>query len=114
MRRAGVDVIISYFTPWAEFILVKQARKGVDMERLALGPGGKASKHPPKKQVFSKFDNRKGNRSYEERKGMYDEGVDSVRPKMLETVWQAKFSAWMEDESAGSYLDQGEKPQEIV
>ena len=25
----------------AEFVAAKQARKGVDMERLALGPGGK-------------------------------------------------------------------------
>jgi len=97
----------------AEFILAKQARKGVDMERLALGPGGKASKHPPKKQMFSKFDNRKGNRTYEERKGMYDEGVDSVRPKMLESVWEAKFSAWMDDDQACSFLD-GDKVEDIV
>ena len=40
-------------------------------------------------------------RSYEERKDMYDEGVDQVRPKMLESVWQAKFSAWMNDDKAG-------------
>merc|ERR1712107_112834 len=39
----------------AEIVLAKQAKKGVDMERLALGPGGKPSKHPPKKQMVSKY-----------------------------------------------------------
>merc|ERR1712107_611399 len=37
----------------AEIVLAKQAKKGVDMERLALGPGGKPSKHPPKKQMVT-------------------------------------------------------------
>lgn len=97
----------------AEVYLEKQAKKGVDMERLALGPGGKPSKHPPKMQMFSKHVVQKGNRSYEERQNMYDEGVDMVRPKMLESVWQAKFSAWMDDESAGSYLDGTSKDEEI-
>jgi len=91
----------------AEIVLAKQAKKGIDMERLALGPGGKPSKHPPKLQMFSRFDTMgtKGNRSYEERKDMYDEGVDQVRPRMLEAVWQAKFAAWMDDDAAGSYLE---------
>jgi len=97
----------------AEVVLAKQAKKGVDMERLALGPGGKASKHPPKKQMISKFDNRKGNRTYEERKDMYDEGVAQVRPKMLENVWHAKFSAWMEDDEACSFLE-GKKGEEEI
>merc|ERR1719205_41535 len=90
----------------AEIVLAKQAKKGVDMERLALGPGGKPSKHPPKKQMVSKYAKAgKGDRSYDERKDMYEAGVDLVRPKMLENVWQAKFSAWMEDDNVGRYLD---------
>jgi len=97
----------------AAFMLAKQSKKGVDMERLALGPGGKASKHPPKKQMTSKFENRKGNRTYEERKGMYDAGVAQVRPKMLVNVWQAKFSAWMEDDDACSFLDGVKKEDEL-
>merc|ERR1712004_419073 len=75
-------------------------------ERMALGPGGKPSKHPPKKQMVSKYAKAgKGDRSYDERKDMYEAGVDLVRPKMLENVWQAKFSAWMEDDNVGRYLD---------
>merc|ERR1719420_2372643 len=67
----------------SEIVLAKQAKKGVDMERLALGPGGKPSKHPPKKQMVSKYAKAgKGDRSYDERKDMYDVGVDLVRPKM--------------------------------
>merc|ERR1719330_2274873 len=96
----------------SEIVLAKQAKKGVDMERLALGPGGKPSKYPPKKQMVSKYAKAgKGDRSYDERKDMYDVGVDLVRPKMLENVWQAKFSAWMEDDNAGRYLD-GNKVEE--
>merc|ERR1719479_858666 len=96
----------------SEIVLAKQAKKGVDMERLALGPGGKASKHPPKKQMVSKYAKAgKGDRSYDERKDMYNVGVDLVRPKMLENVWQAKFSAWMEDDNVGRYLD-GNKVEE--
>ena len=30
-------------------------------------------------------------RSYDERKDMYDVGVDLVRPKMLENVWQVRL-----------------------
>jgi len=97
----------------AEVMAAKQAKKGVDMERLALGPGGKTSKHPPKKQLTSKFDNRKGNRTYEERKDMYDQGVANVRPKMLVNVWQAKFKAWMEDDQALSFLDGVKKEGDI-
>merc|ERR1719278_1484010 len=90
----------------SEIVLAKQAKKGVDMERLALGPGGKPSKHPPKKQMVSKYAKAgKGDRSYDERKDMYEAGVDLIRPKMLENVWQAKFSAWMEDDNVGRYLD---------
>jgi len=98
----------------SEIVLAKQAKKGVDMERLALGPGGKPSKHPPKKQMVSKYAKAgKGDRSYDERKDMYDVGVDLVRPKMLENVWQAKFSAWMEDDNAGRYLDGNKVEEEI-
>merc|ERR1712080_399399 len=76
------------------------------VQRLAEVMAAKqARKHPPKKQMTSKFDNRKGNRTYEERKDMYDQGVANVRPKMLVNVWQAKFSAWMEDDQALSFLD---------
>ena len=48
-------------------------------------------------QIFSKYDNRKGTRSYDERKEMYDEGIDVVRPKMLASVWAEKFSAWLSE-----------------
>lgn len=98
----------------AEIVMEKQAKKGVDMVRLALGPGGKPSKHPPKKQMYSKHINQaKGARNFEDRKDMYDEGVDEIRPKLLASVWQAKFSAWMDDEAAGSYLD-GEKEEDAL
>ena len=40
---------------------------------------------------------RKGTRSYDERKAMYDEGTDVVRPQMLVTVWNEKFAAWLQE-----------------
>jgi len=98
----------------AEIVLARQAKKGVDMERLALGPGAKTSKHPPKKQMFSKFDQRKGTRTYDERKDMYDEGVSMVRPKMLENIWHVKFEAWMEDDSACSFLDGDKGDEDLI
>merc|ERR1719510_174436 len=71
----------------------KAAKKGVDMERFYPG------KHPPKKQIVSKYNKGKeGDRSYDERKEMYDVGCNVVRPKMLESVWEQKFSAWLQSD----------------
>merc|ERR1712243_94875 len=76
-----------------EVLDAKAAKKGViDMHKFYPG---KKSSHPPKMQIFSKYDNRKGTRSYDERKGMYDVGTDVVSPKMLASMWGEKFSAWM-------------------
>jgi len=76
----------------AEFLDAKAAKKsGIDMEKFY--PGKKS--HPPKMTIFSKYDNRKGARTYEDRKDMYDVGTDVVRPKMLVSVWEEKFNAWM-------------------
>merc|ERR1711953_710595 len=68
-----------------EILDARAAKKGqIDMHKFYPG---KKSSHPPKMQIFSKYDNRKGTRSYDERKEMYDEGIDVVRPKMLASVW---------------------------
>jgi len=74
-------------------ILDEKASKkgGIDMEKFYPGK----TKHPEKKVIFSKYDNRKGARSYDERKEMYDVGTDVVRPQMLVSVWDQKFNAWM-------------------
>jgi len=76
-----------------EILDARAAKKGgIDMEKFYPG---KKSKHPPKKTIFSKFDNRKGTRSYDERKDMYDAGTDVIRPQMLVSVWEEKFHAWL-------------------
>merc|ERR1711892_409777 len=75
----------------AEKCAAKAAKKGVDMEKFYPG------KHPPKMQITSKYDNRKGERSYTDRKDMYEEGMDVVRPKLLEEMWNTKFNAWMDE-----------------
>jgi len=74
-------------------ILDERASKkgGIDMEKFY--PGKK--NHPAKLTIFSKYDNRKGTRTYDDRKEMYDVGTDVVRPKMLVDMWQEKFNAWM-------------------
>jgi len=74
-------------------ILDERASKksGIDMEKFY--PGKK--NHPAKLTIFSKYDNRKGARTYDDRKEMYDVGTDVVRPKMLVNVWEEKFNAWM-------------------
>jgi len=74
-------------------ILDEKASKkgGIDMEKFY--PGKKS--HPAKLTIFSKYDNRKGARTYDDRKEMYDVGTDVVRPKMLASVWEQKFNAWM-------------------
>merc|ERR1711941_75769 len=78
-----------------EILDARAAKKGqIDMHKFYPG---KKSSHPPKMQIFSKYDNRKGTRSYDERKEMYDEGIDVVRPKMLASVWAEKFSAWLSE-----------------
>ena len=46
---------------------------------------------------FPNTNTRKGTRSYDERKAMYDEGTDVVRPQMLVTVWNEKFAAWLQE-----------------
>lgn len=77
-----------------EKIAAKAAKKGVDMEKFYPG------KHPPKMQIVSKWvTTKKGERTYGDRKEMYDTGCDIVRPKMLEDMWNTKFSAWMETEN---------------
>jgi len=79
-----------------EILDARAAKKGqIDMHKFY--PGQKKTSHPPKMQIFSKYDNRKGTRSYDERKEMYDEGIDVVRPKMLASVWAEKFSAWLSE-----------------
>ena len=79
-----------------EILDARAAKKGqIDMHKFY--PGQKKTAHPPKMQIFSKYDNRKGTRSYDERKEMYDEGIDVVRPKMLASVWAEKFSAWLSE-----------------
>ena len=52
-------------------------------------------------------------RNYDDRQAMFDEGVENVRPKLLESVWQAKFSAWMDDDEAGLYLDGKTKEEDL-
>merc|ERR1712106_61208 len=71
----------------------KASKKGnVDMEKFY--PGKKS--HPAKLTIFSKYAKKeKGARSYDDRKDMYDEGTDVVRPKILVNVWEEKFNAWM-------------------
>jgi len=79
-----------------EILDARAAKKGqIDMHKFY--PGQKKTSHPPKMQIFSKYDNRKGTRSYDERKEMYDEGIDVVRPKILASVWAEKFSAWLSE-----------------
>ena len=78
-----------------EILDARAAKKsGVDMHKFY--PGMKSS-HPPKMQIFSKYDNRKGTRSYDERKEMYDVGTDVVRPQMLINMWDQKFTAWLSE-----------------
>ena len=78
-----------------EVLDARAAKKsGVDMHKFY--PGMKTS-HPPKMQIFSKYDNRKGTRSYDERKEMYDVGTDVVRPQMLINMWDQKFTAWLSE-----------------
>merc|ERR1712106_1016035 len=69
-------------------ILEEKASKkgGVDMKKF----------YPAKLTIFSKYAKKeKGARSYDDRKDMYDEGTDVVRPKVLVNVWEEKFNAWM-------------------
>jgi len=78
-----------------EVLDARAAKKsGIDMHKFY--PGMKSS-HPPKMQIFSKYDNRKGTRSYDERKEMYDVGTDVVRPQMLINMWDQKFTAWLSE-----------------
>ena len=78
-----------------EILDAKAAKKNqIDMHKFY---SGKKSSHPPKMQIFSKYDNRKGTRSYDERKEMYDQGTDIIRPKMLESMWEEKFAAWLSE-----------------
>ena len=49
------------------------------------------------KLKYPNTNTRKGTRSYDERKAMYDEGTDVVRPQMLVTVWNEKFAAWLQE-----------------
>ena len=77
----------------------KAAKKsGIDMHKFY--PGKKS--HPPKMTIFSKYDNRKGERTYDDRKEMYDIGTNIIRPQMLVSVWEEKFNAWMNSAPADS------------
>jgi len=79
----------------SEVLDAKSSKKGsIDMHKFY--PGKKS--HPPKMTIFSKYDNRKGARTYDDRKEMYDVGTDVVRPQMLVSVWEEKFNAWMNSE----------------
>jgi len=79
----------------SETLDARAAKKGsIDMHKFY--PGKKS--HPPKMTIFSKYDNRKGARTYDDRKEMYDVGTDVVRPQMLVSVWEEKFNAWMNSE----------------
>jgi len=87
----------------SEFLDAKAAKKsGIDMEKFY--PGKKS--HPPKMTIFSKYDNRKGGRTYDDRKDMYDMGTDVVRPQMLLSAWEEKFNAWMNSAPANDEDDE--------
>merc|ERR1711953_1046196 len=88
-RYVEQDSIIKTLREKLNEILDARAAKksGIDMHKFYPG---KKSSHPPKMQIFSKYDNRKGTRSY-------DESIDVVRPKMLASVWAEKFSAWLSE-----------------
>jgi len=78
-----------------EILDAKAAKKNpIDMHKFYPG---KKSSHPPKMQIFSKYDNRKGTRTYDERKEMYDQGTDVIRPQMLTSMWEEKFNAWLSE-----------------
>ena len=80
-------------------ILDEKASKkgGVDMEKFY--PGKKS--HPAKLTILSKYAKKeKGARTYDDRKEMYNEGTDVVRPKLLASVWEEKFNAWMKSAPA--------------
>ena len=95
-RYVEQDSIIKTLREKLNEILDARAAKksGIDMHKFY--PGMKSS-HPPKMQIFSKYDNRKGTRSYDERKEMYDVGTDVVRPQMLISMWDEKFNAWLSE-----------------
>merc|ERR1712038_2076692 len=76
-----------------EKMRAKHAKKGVDMHKFY--PTKRV--HPPKMSIFSKFDKRKGERNYDERKEMYDTGCNGARPKMLENMWEQKITAYLND-----------------
>jgi len=87
----------------SETLDARAAKKGsIDMHKFY--PGKKS--HPPKMTIFSKYDNRKGARTYDDRKEMYDVGTDVVRPQMLVSVWEEKFNAWMNSEPAAGFEDE--------
>jgi len=88
-----------------DIAMAKAVKKGVDMEKFYPG-----QHHPPKMQILSKYQAsgvKKGERTYDERKTMYDTGITVVRPKMLEDMWNMKFSAWMESPDAGKSFEEG-------
>merc|ERR1712008_393026 len=62
----------------------KALKKGLDPEALT-------GKHPPKIQTASKFERRTERRTYDDKKGLFNGGWDTVRAEDCERTWKGKY-----------------------
>jgi len=76
---------------------------GLDAEALT-------GKYPPKIQTASKFERRADNRSYDDKKRLFDGGWEILGSELLEKDWKEKMSEWNKHQKTKLPKWCGERP----
>merc|ERR1712183_426916 len=82
-RRQGYD-LQELQTRQTQRLRLKAVRMGLDAEALT-------GKYPPKIQTASKFEGRADNRSYDDKKRLFDGGWEILGSELLEKDWKEKM-----------------------
>jgi len=82
---------------------LKAVRMGLDAEALT-------GKYPPKIQTASKFERRADNKTYEDKKMLFDGGWEALTCEMLEREWKERMGEWNNQQKSKLPKWFGERP----
>merc|ERR1712113_1263032 len=62
--------------------------------KLGLDPEALTGKYPPKIRMYSKYERRTDTRTYDDRRQLYEGGLDVLYTELLEKTWKEKMDEW--------------------
>jgi len=91
-RRQGYD-LKELSERQTQRLRLKAVRMGLDAEALT-------GKYPPKIQTASKFERRADNKTYDDKKTLFDGGWETITGEMLEKEWKERMGQWNKQQRA--------------